>query len=464
MRKRLGIIVTIVLAIAVLVAINSLSYVSEEEKQDSEFAPNRSTYHSGPTGTRAFYDLLSESGYRVMRWRETPEKLLGSSGDRVSTFVVIGDTRVAFDDEEAAGLLRWVYRGGRLVLIDRHPQNGLLPPSAEWQVTTEFLEYPTLTVDPASPEQMTEGMKPLSAVQPTVLTRNVDAVMSSRFYAAVRLSHQAPSSNSENPQNQGGSGPVIVEPDDDNDLGLEAEASTPVPASPAPVVHLANGASALLVDYPHGHGRIVVLSDPYMVANGGISLRDNLQLAMNLVSSAGGLIAFDEFHQGHGVARNAFASYFAGTPVLAIAAQIVLLILVVLWTRGRRFARPLPLPRVDRRSSLEFVASMAELQQRARAYDLAIENVYSRTRRVLARYAGMDYNSPRSEIARRVAARSSIDVHQLETLMRQSEEAINGQPISEKQSVHLVKRLREIEGALGLRMRSRELKQTAQNI
>jgi hypothetical protein len=76
----------------------------------------------------------------------------------------------------------------------------------------------------------------------------------------------------------------------------------------------------------------------------------------------------------------------------------------------------------------------------------------------------MDYNSPRSEIATRVAARSSIDVHQLETLMRQSEEAINGQPISEKQSVHLVKRLREIEGALGLRMRSRELKQTAQNI
>jgi hypothetical protein len=201
-----------------------------------------------------------------------------------------------------------------------------------------------------------------------------------------------------------------------------------------------------------------------MVANGGISLKDNLQLAINLVSTADGMIAFDEFHQGHGVTQNAFASYFAGTPVLSIAGQIALLILAVLWTRGRRFGRPLPLPRVDRRSSLEFVASMAELQQRSRAYDLAIENVYSRTRRVLARYAGMDYNSPRSEIARRVASRSSIDAHQLETLMRQSEEAINGGPISERQSVHLVRRLRELEGSLGLRMRSRELKQTAQNI
>ena len=46
---------------------------------------------------------------------------------------------------------------------------------------------------------------------------------------------------------------------------------------------------------------------------------------------------------------------------------------------------------------------MAELQERSRAFDLAIENIYTRTRRVLARYAGVDYNSPRSEIAERVA-------------------------------------------------------------
>jgi hypothetical protein len=150
--------------------------------------------------------------------------------------------------------------------------------------------------------------------------------------------------------------------------------------------------------------------------------------------------------------------------VLAICGQVVLLILLVLWTRGRRFARPLPLAQIDRRSSLEFVASMAELQQRARAYDLAIENVYSRTRRVLARYAGVDYNSSRREIAERIAGRSIIKAHELETLMRQSEEAINGGAISERQSIQLVKRLRELENVLGLRMRSREVKQTAQNI
>jgi lipoate synthase len=107
---------------------------------------------------------------------------------------------------------------------------------------------------------------------------------------------------------------------------------------------------------------------------------------------------------------------------------------------------------------------MAELQERSRAFDLAIENIYTRTRRVLARYAGMDYNSSRSEIAQRVAARSTIDAHQLETLMRQCEEAINGEQINWRQSLDLVRRLRELERTLGLGMRARDERQAAENI
>jgi hypothetical protein len=107
---------------------------------------------------------------------------------------------------------------------------------------------------------------------------------------------------------------------------------------------------------------------------------------------------------------------------------------------------------------------MAELQERSRAFDLAIENIYTRLRRVLARHAGVDYNSSRSEIAERIAQRSTIDRNKLETLMRQCEEAINGEPITSRQSIHLVKSLREIERVLGLRMRSRDVRQAAENI
>jgi uncharacterized protein DUF4350 len=462
MRQRLGIIISVVLALGVLIAINAAGYVSEEKRQDSELSPDRSTYNAGATGTRALYDLLSETGYKAMRWREPPDKLFGAGGEKVQTFVIIGRPLISIDEDEAKSLLLWVERGGRLVIIDRRPEEYLLPPTGEWTITTEFIEYPGLGVDPAIPEQMTQGVKPVYPAQPTLLTRDVESVMPSKFFSAIKFFPKS----KDNKNADSGSANTVTPYGED-----EAPQPSPVnqpdsslTASPAPVVHLTAASNAVLLDYLHGRGRIVLLSDPFIAANGGIGLKDNLQLILNLLSSGDGLIAFDEFHQGRGTTHNEFASYFSGTPVLAICGQIALLIMLMLWTRGRRFARPLPLPRIDRRSSLEFVSSMAELQQRARAFDLAIESIYSRTRRVLARYAGVDYNSPRSEIATRVAARSTLEVHQLETLMRQSEEAINGEPISERQSIYLVKRLREVEASLGLRMRSRDIKQTAQNI
>lgn len=453
------------LAVGVLVVINSAAYVSEDEKQETELMPNRSTYNAGATGTRALHDFLNETGGQVMRWREPSERLLlGTSGQKVQTFVIVGRPRINVEKEEAESLLLWVTRGGRLVIIDRRPEDYLLPRSGDWKVTTEFLDF-SVVADPAKPEQMTEGVSPIEPVQPTPLTRDVDSVMTSRYFSAIKifpLSKDKKQNTSQVVLDQNDE-PSDEEPASGPNSPTVIAAHTPAGVSPAPVVHLATSKAPLLIDYAYGKGRIVLLSDPYIVANGGIKLKDNLRLALNLLAPDSGLIAFDEFHQGHGTTHNAFIGYFQGTPVLAICGQIVFLILLLLWTRGRRFARALPLPQIDRRSSLEFVASMAELQQRARAYDLAIENIYSRTRRVLARYAGVDYNSPRRTIAERIAARSTIKGHQLETLMRQAEEAINGGDISEKQSIQLVKRLREVETTLGLRMRSREVKQ-AQNI
>ena len=463
------------LAIGVLVAINSLAYVSEEDQPDSELNPNRSSYNAGSTGTRALYDFLGESGYQVMRWRETPDRLLGAAGQKVHTFVIVGRPRISVDEEAAKSLLLWVARGGRLVIIDRRPEDALLPPAGEWKVTTEFLNYPGPDVDPARPEQMTENVKPLRPVLPTPLTRDVDSVMPSRYFSAIRFFVVKKKGAQEKPSPVQSPTPdeASDETSDFDDLLSPEEPAAPEPTnltaadtgSPAPVVSLTSPPnSVVLLDYAHGKGRIILLSDPFIVANGGIALKDNLQLAINLLASSDGLIAFDEYHQGRGATSNEFVSYFAGTPVLAICGQIILLILLMVWTRGRRFARPLPLPQVDRRSSLEFVASMAELQQRAHAYDLAIENIYARTRRVLARYAGMDYNSPRAEIAERVALRSTMTAHQIETLMRQAEDAINGGEINERKTIHLVRRLRELEISLGLRMRSREVKQAGQNI
>ena len=460
MRQRLTIILTFIVIIGLLVILNSITYVKQEKTEDYEIAPNRSTYHSGPTGTRALHDLLNESGYKVIRWRESNVKLLGESGKPVNTFVIIGRTQIEFTEEEAKALMQWVALGGRLVLIDRKVERERTPVVAGWTISTKEFDSPTIDDNPSDSKQMTLGVNALQPLQPTLLTSSVSSVMPSRFATRLRIKPVDANVSTSPPA------------DENADDYFEPESSPPPAAqsdqaqefSLAPVVHVGDRDGAILVDYHYGVGRIVLLSDPYIVTNSGIKLNDNLQLAINTLTARPGLIAFDEYHQGRGLSQNAFASYFAGTPVLAIAAQIGLVILLMLWTSARRFGRPLPLPHVDRRSSLEFVASMAELQERSRAFDLAIENIYTRTRRVLARYAGVDYNSSRVEIAKRVAERTTIDGHQLETLMRQCEEAINGEPINWRQALDLVRRLREIEKELGLGMRSRDVRQAAENI
>ncbi len=458
MRQQLTVILTVIVIIAVLVILNSVSRLKQEKTQDFEVAPNRSTYHSGPTGVRALHDFLSESGYKIIRWRETPRRLLGDSGKLVNTFVIVGQTQIPFGDDDRKSLREWVAAGGRLVLIDRK-LNDLAPESEGWRLNYSTLETPTLDTDPANSKQMIQGVTAFQPVQPTTLTSRIQSVLPSRFAARLTV---FPPDEKDSPE-EGGIirvAPQVKRIADDE----PPPRALGTPSSPAPIVHIGDGHGALLVDYSYGFGKVVILTDPFIVSNGGIALNDNLQLAINTITARNGVIAFDEYHQGRGVTQNALAAYFSGTPVLALAGQLILLVLVVLWTRARRFGRPLPLPQVDRRSSLEFVASMAELQQRSRAYDLAIENIYTRTRRVLARYAGLDYNSPRSEIASRIAARSSIDGHKLETLMRQCEEAINGAPISSRQSIDLVRRLREVEKELGLFMRQRDMRQAVENI
>ena len=466
MRQRLIIIVTLIAVVVVLVVLNAVSYVKVEATPDTESSPDRSTYNAGPTGTRALYDFLHESGYDVTRWRESTAALLNSSGPRPATLVVIGDTKIPFTKVESKEILLWVLSGGRLVIVDRSPQGVLLPKSGEWEVRALMTNFPWSELDPTDFEAMTREVKPVVPSQPTVLARNIETIMPSRFASALSFVKMPTPSKKVSNSNSNSSPPDETGGDDDEpdfnpepEIDISTSGENAATVSPAPVATFINDRGAVVAEYPHGKGRIVLVSDPYLVANNGINRADNLQLGINVVVGNGGVIAFDEFHQGRSSTHNALIQYFEGTPVLAICAQLILIGVAIVWSRGTRFGRPLPLPHVDRRSSLEFVASMAELQQRAKAHDLALENIYSRVRRVLVRHAGLNQNSSRADIASRIALRSKVSEKALESLMRSCEDTINGAPTNGKESLRLVRRLREVEARLGLQGRARDEKQ-----
>jgi hypothetical protein len=497
MKGRLLIFLTVIVLIVLLVGLNAATYVRVEQEGDTEFFPDRSTFNAGGTGTRALFEYLQQKGTDVVRWRKPMRSLFEEVGEnKIASLVVIGQVRHPVEKREADTILGWVWNGGRLVIVDRSPSQLLLPASGRWRVGAELVESPGPQVRPDNVEQMTRGVPLIAPAQPTALTRDVKEIARSRFASRLHVYQSDPNSVYGYGYGTGGGGTTGSTPEEEEGDSYEEEESEPPPPpapasspagtggavvkdmkvstegdedvtdyveSPAPITHVSDGrerGGALVVDYAYGSGRIVILSDPYIVSNGGINRADNLFLATGVVTGGRkGRVAFDEFHQGYGSSQNEFFAYFRGTPILWIFAQGGLVVLAIVWTRGRRFARPLPAPTVDRRSKLEFVASMAELQQRSRAYDLAIENIYQRTRRALARYGGLPANASLEKIAASVARRSGKSRRKLEALLRECEDSIAGAPLAPRRAVELARSLRELERDLGILMRSREIRQ-----
>jgi hypothetical protein len=484
MRQKFLIFTALIFLIIVLIGLNAASYVQKEKTPDSETNPNRSTYNAGATGTRAFYDLLAETGRRVTRWQEPPSALAGSK-NKLQTFVVIGATRREFTERETVELLEWVSQGGRLVVIDREPPKELIKTTANWSVSAVTAKAATFfDIDPSNQKQMTEKIAAAAPLQPTVYTNRVNAVQPSRFASSIIFERFSDDFKSKNkvPVISSGTGtqesnknyykqqapPPKAAPSkngtgEGSGSGMGKSPSTAEtyeeveeyesPTLAAPVAHLANNDKTLLVDFPFDSGQIIFLTDPYIVSNGGINLVDNAQLAINLVTTAGdGLIAFDEFHQGYGRNDNRLLGYFAGTPLTAILLQFATLAGLILFSQSRRFARPLPEDEPNRLSKLEYVAAMAELQQRTRAYDLAIENIYTDFRRRVSRLVGADnFTVSLRELSQLISERAGLNAAELERLMFKCEEIIRGERTNKREVLDLTSRLRTIEEKLGLK-------------
>ena len=509
MKQKLFIFGAFVLLATLLIGLNAASYVQKEKQADTEMFPNRSTYNAGATGTRVFYEFLSETGRNPVRWQEPPSALL-SNKNAPLTFVITGSIRREFTDAEAKDLLQWVSRGGKLVIIDREPPRELVTTTAHWSISLSGNgEPPDIDLDPSNATQMTADVSAVTPAHPTIYTKNVNAVQPSKFASTVIFKRY---SDGEKPIDKtvvtrtgvgiGSSVPpppalqISPTPIEEDFFGekqleptpksqkppvafekqseLEAKSSvsyeetankikTPpvditddeniqTTALNAPFVHLAGGGKNLLVDAPFGSGRIVYLADPFVVSNAGINLVDNAQAAINVVAARGGTIAFDEYHQGYGTNNNRFLQYFADTPVIAIFLQIALVAAFVFFSQSRRFARPLPDAEPNRLSKLEYVGAMAELQRRTKAFDLAIENIYTDFRRRASRLVGADvFTTSRQELAGLIAERAGLNEFEVAELLRKCEDVMHGERTNKKEVLNLAARLREVEERLGLK-------------
>ncbi|MEW6362779.1 MAG: DUF4350 domain-containing protein [Acidobacteriota bacterium] len=430
MKERLGIIFGILLILAVLILLSLATFRQRDETPDSELSPNRSSYNAGATGTLAFYTLLSETGRNVTRWREPAEALNSGKRSKVGTMIIIGQLRRPLSDSDLEHILLWVSAGGTLVLIDRQMPAAL----SDIQTAAGLSFTPTAVkllenVDPYDVAQMTFRTPAARVVQPTQLVKDIYSVQPSRFAAGLsaEIPHPQPSNSSD-------------------------FLTTVEPA----IIHLGGQDKGILADINYGLGNIIILSDPFIVSNAGIGLADNSRLALQIASAGNGTIAFDEYHQGFGSEGNSFLKYFAGTPLPWIALQAAILLIILAYTVGMRFARPLDPPEPNRLARLEYISAMAELQRRMNAYDLALENIYGNLRRRIARLLGLENSAgSREQLAAMIASRTKCNRADIEKLFAHCEAIIHGSRAGKREVLEIVRELRRLENELGLSGRRR---------
>jgi len=440
MRRYFAGAITMIIVIAVLVGMSAAGNIEFDRPVENEFAPNRSTYNSGSTGTRALYQLLEESGMPVARWRRSYHSLFAEAKD--SILVIVGPflSGQKVSDEDAMALQAWISTGGRALIISRSPPDQFGDPAIRVKAPEKVPAWD------ATPEQFIYEQSDELIAQPTELTRKVRGLALSDF--ASRMSfHPQESADRKDGINR-------------KDVTEEADRVEPAPdpgetkeeySAPtlyAPVIHLGDKDGAALADFTYGEGRVIFLSDPFVVANNGLARGGNLTLAMNILRSMGAperMIFFDEFHHGYHDEGNPLVNYFRGTPAPWLLLQGLGLSLLIIYTYGRRFARPLPFPQVDRHSPLEFVGSMANLQQAARARELALENIYPRFKAGLCRRLGLSSRASRDEIiagARR--RRFPIPEIELRQTLSDAEMTLAGETIDDARLLTLVSRMRRI--------------------
>ncbi len=289
-----------------------------------------SSHASSPGGALALHRWFAELGYEVSRL-----EYAAFSPDEADLLVVLGPSE-RYSREEAEAVRAWVEAGGTLLVAEGRP--GQSAPAAP------LLEAFELAIVPA-PELSPLELAPV--LQPAL---GAPAAQRLEINSGARVA----------------AGP---------------EAAPLAGASEAPV----------LVGLQYGEGYVYASAATHPFSNLGLRHDDNGAMVLNLLRRIppGGRVVFDEVHHGF-VGQPGLRGLLLGTPWGLAALYAALVCAGYLALTGRRFGRPVPLrAEVDRRSSAEYLASLAGLLRRAGKSAFLLEHYRAGFKRRIARAYGL---------------------------------------------------------------------------
>jgi len=347
----------VVVGLAVLVAAQVVAVIWSPGS-GMDVVPDRSTYRFNRFGYCAAYRLLGRLGYPVERNLQSLDLL----PDRIRQLWLV-NPMVPLEAKELRRLRAWVSSGGTLVCAFDQPVpaadgsrgHDAFPELLEFRVTGRPYAMLGILEAPGIVPPQPKGVDyPAGAAYGTDVVR-------------IAVSHEA---------------------------RLEGNAADRWRS-------VRDERGVILARCPIGEGRLVVTSEMDLFSNGNLAREDNAVLIANLAHSAGGPIAFDEYHHGFRSLRSPSDALGvfegkAGVYQLAVAAAMLLAAI------SRRLGAAQKVKPPSRRSAMEFVDSMASLYQLAGARDTALQAVGRGARRRLARCLGLPVTASDGELSARL--------------------------------------------------------------
>jgi hypothetical protein len=181
----------------------------------------------------------------------------------------------------------------------------------------------------------------------------------------------------------------------------------------------------VLVGSSFGAGYVYISSALHPFSNQGLRAPGSGALVLNILRRAppGGRVLFDEYHHGFFEPPSARRTLL-DSPWGQAAAYTVLVLAGYMLLTARRFGAPVPLPeQTARRSSAEYVESMAGLFQRAGQRSFVLRHFYEAFKRRLARPYGINPRLDDDAFVRELGRYREVDAEALLQTLRRMQQA-----------------------------------------
>lgn len=324
-----------------LVAISFVSVYASGAFDDefNKLVPEKSilisTYNKRQSGLSGLYELLNRLGHKPKRWVYPYRQLSEFKGCLVITAPI-----QSLRDYEVEQILNWVKKGNDLVYLDdfKLGQSRFLPSQLEISVKTAVKQ---LNKEKVKIDKNFDWLSDLDSIRVT---------SSARLLGGTSLASDD-------------SGPVIT-----------------------------------MIN--HGDGRVILASAPGMLSNDLISDSknwNNFQLLENWFqgrlsaanrSTVSKTIYFDERVHGFTGGRNVFA-YLSRGPFGLVSMQLILIALVVFFSRAQRFGAAIQISGARRISNMDFIDGLANAYRRARANAPVLEILFHSFRVKVSKLLGV---------------------------------------------------------------------------